>query len=230
MRIIVNHLTRMRWGAICVAGIDLASGVHVRPMLQGKLTGALLTRHGGPFGIGEIVDLGPVKYVGSPPEIEDHEFNPGSAHALSLASPGYFWDTLQRASKKRLIDIFGPELRKNGRTCTTPDGKGAASLGCLVFSPDRRPELSIEGFNKLRLHFTDGAFDVHAAVTDLRFYEDDLETLDFQTVEHIKRRMDRGVPVVLSVGLTRAFQKSSDAEKLHWLQVNGIHLADTPVW
>lgn len=52
MKIAVNHLTRMQPGYICVAGIDLETGSHVRPVLpSGRLSAALLRRNGGPFDI-----------------------------------------------------------------------------------------------------------------------------------------------------------------------------------
>ena len=34
MKIVVNHLTRMQLGRICVAGVDMATGKHVRPLLR----------------------------------------------------------------------------------------------------------------------------------------------------------------------------------------------------
>ena len=232
MRIIVNHLTRMQPGYICVAGVDLQTGKHVRPIGNGQLTRALLRQHGGPFDIAEIVDLGTVKHVGAPPEIEDHEFDYHLASGFAIASPDEFWDVLQQAAKQQLNDIFGPELQKYGRTCATPSGQGTASLGCLI--PLETPELfTIElpdESQKLRMHFTDGVFDVRASVTDIRLYEADQKTLRIPVVDDLQRRISRGAAVILSVGLTRPWHKPEEDETYHWLQVNGIHLADNPVW
>ena len=48
MRIVVNHLTRMRRGYICAAGINLATGEHVRPLPRsGDLRYRDLAAHGG---------------------------------------------------------------------------------------------------------------------------------------------------------------------------------------
>ena len=48
MRIVINHLTRMRRGYICTAGIDLANGQHVRPIPRsGDLRYRDLATHGG---------------------------------------------------------------------------------------------------------------------------------------------------------------------------------------
>jgi hypothetical protein len=37
MQIVINHLTRMQRGFMCVAGVDLATGRHVRPVLASQL-------------------------------------------------------------------------------------------------------------------------------------------------------------------------------------------------
>jgi hypothetical protein len=41
--------------------------------------------------------------------------------------------------------------------------------------------------------------------------------------------MKSGVDVILMVGLTRPFQVKDDDDERHWLQVNGICLADRPL-
>ena len=228
MRIVVNHLTRMRPGFICVAGIDLTTGRHVRPVIQGQLTRAYLTRFGGPFDIGEIVDLGSVTYAGSAPHSEDYVFAYTSAQSFAIASPVEFWTTLQRVSQRTLIDIFGPELQKLGNTCATPLGQGRASLGCLI--PASIPSLFVHDSGKLVINFTDGVFGVHASVTDLRLYKVDQITLKHAMVDEINLRMRTGAQVVLSVGLGRSWRKPGDSEERHWFQVNGIHLSDEPIW
>ena len=59
MRIVVNHLTRMQPGYICVAGIDVQDNEHIRPVLgRERLTVGLLARNGGAFDMGRLVDLG----------------------------------------------------------------------------------------------------------------------------------------------------------------------------
>ena len=57
MRIVVNHLTRMQPGYICVAGIDVQDNEHIRPVLgREQLTVGLLARNGGAFDMGRLVD------------------------------------------------------------------------------------------------------------------------------------------------------------------------------
>src|SRR5918999_4021239 len=76
LQILVNHLTRMQPGYVCVAGVDIHTLEHVRPVLRyGRLTTNLLRRNGGPLDIGSVVDLGAPTCVGRAPEVEDHYFN-----------------------------------------------------------------------------------------------------------------------------------------------------------
>jgi hypothetical protein len=66
-------------------------------------------------------------------------------------------------------------------------------------------------------------------VTDLRFVEPDHRTIKAEVVEGVRTRMRRGVQVLLMVGLARAFRRSDDDDERHWLQVNGICMADRPL-
>lgn len=228
MRIIVNHLTRMQPGYICVAGVDLQTGKHVRPIQIGRLSRTRLTRYGGPFDIATLVDLGRVEYAGSPPKVEDYRFSFEDAHPYFVAAPRDFWYLLDRTAQRRLTDIFGPDLRKHGGTCALPLGKGRASLGCLI--PTGKPELVMSDSRTVRLQFSDGDFDVRASVTDIRLYEADQKTPRSAVIDDIQRRINSGVGVILSVGVGHPWRKPEDTEERHWLQVNGIHLADNPVW
>lgn len=228
MRILINHLTRMQPGYICVAGIDAETMRHVRPVLRGRLSRDLLAERGGPFAMGTWVDLGPTVYAGAAPEIEDYAFTHHVACALSPAEPDELWSMQLQLAQERLVDIFGPDLEPNGGGYAVAKGRGRASLGCLV--PTGRQQLFVTEPNRLRLHFGDGAFEATLTVTDVRFYEGDAWSLRRAAVADVQRRLQRGVPAVLSVGLTRPWQKPGDAEERHWLQVNGIHLADDPLW
>ena len=97
MHILVNHLTRMQPGYICVAGVDVNTMSHVRPVLpRGRLTTALLRHNGGPFAIGSVVDLGPTVYAGGAPEIEDYYFDPAKATWLFDDDPDDYWELLNQ--------------------------------------------------------------------------------------------------------------------------------------
>ena len=49
-------------------------------------------------------------------------------------------------------------------------------------------------------------------------------------LKDVRARIAQGVGVILSVGLTRPWQKAGEEVERHWLQVNNIHLQDNPVW
>lgn len=228
MRIVINHLTRMQPGYICVAGLEPHTLQHIRPVLRGRLTRILLRGEGGPFDIGALVDIGPATGGGIAPEIEDHAFSPWTTAYLNDYEPFNFWELLQKASQHHLAAIFGPDLQRTGATCSLEAGKGQASLGCLI--PTNKPHLYVGDHNNIRIRFSDGESDVSVPVTDLRLYHDDQQSPRVEAVSDLNARLKRGVPAILSVGVSREWLKPGDSAPRHWLQVNGIHLADKPVW
>ena len=129
--------------------------------------------------------------------------------------------------------VFGNDLSPMGATsCGVSEGCGIVSLGCLI--PANRPRLSGRAHQgrpaQIRIWVTDGEFHLDLSVTDVRLYQPDLATPVERVVRDLDRRMRRGVPVILSVGLTRPFATSPEHLPVHWLQVNNIHLEDEPVW
>ncbi|HZR98457.1 MAG TPA: hypothetical protein VFE37_07115 [Chloroflexota bacterium] len=234
MQIVINHLTRMQPGFICVAGLDLDTGRHVRPMAgSSRLHYRLLAAHGGPFDVGAIVDLGQTYHVGRPPEVEDHSFQPRLARRVGQMPSDEFWSRLLAASTTRLADIFGGELRQRGaRSCAVDAGRGIASLGCLLPSGPRALYIQSRPGRpaQVRARVSDSRFALDLGVTDIRLYRADHVTPDQERVEQVSARLQGGVPTVLAVGLTRASAGSPDYPPVHWLQVNGIHLEDEPGW
>lgn len=219
----------MQPGYICVAGIDVQSDEHIRPVLLGaRLTVNLLRRKGGVFDVASMVDLGQTKPHGVPPETEDHIFDPAQLVGLRDLGAGPFWKLLKAVSHKRLADIFGKDLKAQRSGCAVDEGTGSASLGCLQATTP--PEVFINSWGKIRARVTDGSFDVDLSVTDLRLYEEDQETPRSKVVAEVQRRIEDGVGVVLSVGLARAFRASGDTARRHWLQLNNFHLEDDPAW
>jgi hypothetical protein len=174
------------------------------------------------------VDLGEVRPSGRPPEVEDHTFDALVEHPMSDYGAVEFWKLLCRTAKGKLADLFGPALVPQRRGCAVAEGAGSASLGCL--RPASRPKLEINHWGKLRVRVSDGTFDVDLSVTDLRFYEEDQQTVRAALVEAVQERIEEGVPVVLSLGLARAFTVNGDSERRHWLQLNNVHLEDDPAW
>jgi hypothetical protein len=230
MKIVVNHLTRMRKPAICVAGWNTEAGGHVRPVLPWEqLDARMLARNGGPFAIGRIVELGRAEPVGQAPEVEDFLFDPRQVRVIQTTQAHEFWALLQQCARTRLRDVFGNDLDTVGTSCAVPEGRGIASLGCFV--PKTTPDLYVDrSKNRVRMSVEDGVFSIQAAVTDLRLYERDLTTPRKNVVERMRAEIRKGVRVVLSVGLGRPWKKEDDTAPRHWMQVNNIHLESHPVW
>ena len=234
MVIVINHLTRMREGFFCAAGVDYRTHAHVRPLTHdgGSLGVNLLARHGGPFDMANMVRLGKTARCGLRPEVEDRRCDPVKAYVIRALEPTEFWELLRGLAKPSLAELFGPELECNGHSCTVDEGRGTASLGCLIPAappclylkqrPDRPPQL--------RMRLADGGADLDLGVTDIRLYEDDHVTPAVRKVRELRRRLDSSDGIVLSVGLTRLFAATPGREPVHWLQVNNIHLRETPSW
>jgi len=229
MRIVVDHLTRMRAGCICVAGIDLDTHEHVRPVLQdGQLGRRLLLSRGGLFDIGCVVDLGRAYRNGRPPEVEDRQFAPRYARRVETMAPAAYWALLEEVARPDLAALFGPDLYAHGSGYAVDIGKGSASLGCL--RPTEPPVLTITEHGKVRIRLADRDRTAWLTVTDLRLCEDDHSTVRVELVQRVQDRIRQGVGVILGVGLGRAWSQADDDKERHWLQVNNLHLQDDPLW
>jgi Dual OB-containing domain len=229
LQIHVNHLTRMQPGYFCVAGLEANTPRHIRPVLRhGRLTIDLLSTGGGPFDIGAMVDLGPTTHAPHAPELEDHRFDPSSTHRLSDDDPDAYWSTLDGVAQESLEEIFGSALELWDESGTVDVGEGQASLGCL--RPEKQPWLYVDHRGTVRMVLDYLIPSVDLSVNDLRLYERDGRTPRRNLVDSVQRRLKAGVEIILSVGLTRPWQKWGDTEERHWLQVNNIHLEDNPLW
>jgi hypothetical protein len=229
MQILVNHLTRMQPGYFCAAGIDLETGTHVRPVLRrGRLTTDLLSTNGGPFDIGSVLDLGPTTNAGHAPELEDHRFDTAGVRWLYDDGADDYWDALEAVARESLEEIFGPALELWDESGTVDLGEGHASLGCL--RPEKQPWMYVDHRGTVRLVLDYLMPSVDLSVTDLRLYERDGRTPRRDLVRSVQKRLEAGVETILSVGLTRPWQKWNDDAERHWLQLNNIHLKDDPLW
>lgn len=230
MRIVVNHLTRMGTPVICVAGIDLDTGRHVRPITKGGLTRNHLRENGGPFALGGIVDLGETTPNPSPPEVEDHWFWPDRARLVKMMSPEDYWSTLEGAAHDSLEDAFGSSLVRRNWKFAVDEGTGQCSLACL--RAHEGSELAVDerdGREKLTLKLRHPDKPTYLSVTDLRFCEADHQTLARERIEQVAERLRAGAKAIVMLGLARAFQASGDDRPRHWLQANGICLAEDPL-
>jgi hypothetical protein len=234
MRILINHLTRMHGGHICVAGVDLQTRRHVRPILANDpMPFYLLARYGGPFDMATIVELGSPRHAPVAPHVEDYVFVPARARAERPAAMHEFWSLLEELACASLRNIFGPALGEVAHDrYGTEEGQGTASLGFL--RPATPPRLYVvqgrDSKPRVRMRLSDGRIEADAGVTDLRLFGDDHATPHAARIQATTYRLADARDVILSVGLTRKFRSSEDAAYRHWLQVNNIHFRTEPTW
>jgi hypothetical protein len=219
----------MTGSRICVAGIDTATYRHVRPVTPpgDLLTRVLLREKGGPFGAGALVDVGSVVACPSAPEMEDHAFDMMRARRVSDVDETAYLELLTVMRAADLGSAFGSELERVGRTYAVEPGNGGSSLA--VLRAESRPVLEVNGFGELRLWYNDAEPPAYLSVKDVRFFEDDNETIKRRAVEDVNRRLRRGVDAFLMLGLTRPWLKPGETHERHWLQLNGLCLADRAV-
>ena len=231
MRVVINHVTRMTYPRICVAGVDPKTQQHVRPTTSqaDPITRALLREEGGSFGMGAVVGLGAVVPEPSPPETEDCRFKTGDAHHVEDMQEDDFLKLLDDVSVPDLERAFGPALERVGGWKYAVE-RGCGSCSLAVVRAKRRPALAVDDqFGRLQLRFNDVDPPTYVPVTDVRFYEEDQRTIKTKVVEDVSRRLRRGVGAFLMLGLARAYEAQHDDRERHWLQLNGICLLDRPV-
>lgn len=223
-QIILNHITRMTYPRICIAGIEVEVGKHVRPVTApgDPITRSLLAEEGGPLEIGARIELGATTSVARPPETEDQRCRTTAFRSLGTLDPDEYLELLDSVAAPDLASAFGEPLQRVGRTYAVGEGEGSCSLVCVRASGDER----LTHNYGLRLRDSEGAL---IGVTDLRFFRSDHKTPLPELVMRANRRLMRGVPVYLMFGLSRAWAKNEEDEPRHWLQLNGICLGDSPL-
>src|SRR5258708_6047022 len=232
MRIVINHLTRMRTPRIRLAGIDPRSLRAVRPTTPPgyPITHDLLEVNGGPLALGTEVDLGHVRPDGSAPETEDHRFDRAALRHVRDLDGNEFHALLSRVARPDLDAAFGPALRRRRWKFAIDEGEGHCSLA--VVRCGSRPTLEIDetfGNPRLQLKWSDPDPPTYLPVTDVRFYEQEDGTIRRDLVEAAAERLRRGVGCMLMLGVARPWKAEGDTKHRHWLQLNGLVLDDCPV-
>jgi hypothetical protein len=229
MKIVINHATRMEAPRVCVAGIDLSTLEHIRPTTPpgDPITRKLLREEGGSFGVGALVDIGTITPDPSPPEVEDCLFNIDQVQFEKDLSGEDFLELLTEMCAVNLGSAFGPELERVRRTYAVEAGNGGSSLA--VLRAENRPVLEINRYGELRLWYNDAEPSAYLSVKDVRFFEADHKTIRTRAVDDVNRRLRRGVDAFLMLGLTHLWSKPGETHERHWLQLNGLCLADRAV-
>ncbi|MBI5948836.1 MAG: hypothetical protein HY875_11925 [Chloroflexi bacterium] len=226
MRILITHVTRMAPGFCCVAGITEGDHRHVRPTL-GRRLGTELLVPGGPFDFGALVELGRVVPEPSPPEVEDHRFDPAATRQLGHVSAERLWQVLSESAAETLADIFGEEMERRGGRGFLPLGTGPASLGCYRPAGPVDLVLRDDGDKKsLRIRLPGEGLDL--SLTDARYFQDAFSAPDMSRIARAQAALADGDEVLLGVGVGRPFASAPDQPEVHWLQVNALHLKSNP--
>ena len=133
--IVIDHLARLDDGSVAVAGID-GGHEHVAPRAETGWDTAATSRAGGPFGVGELVDVGFSRRVGVPPLVEEREVEEANVRPLGRITDGDFWSLLETLGQDSLPAIYGDDLTRqpSGSACCAARGRpscsgGAASCG-----------------------------------------------------------------------------------------------------
>lgn len=202
---------------ICVAGVDLGTKGHVRP-ITGKahtMTRDMLVENGGPFEIGAVAELGSVRPSPSPPEVEDHWFWPDQAQRVGRLSADEYLALMDEIASDDLDAVMGSALQRHGWKYAVDAGTGTASLGVL-----RAFAMSVEvnDYGSLQVRLDDVEPRAYISITDLRYYHEDQGTVREDAVEDTNRRLRRGVHSFLMLGLARAWTKPGDDTERHWLR------------
>jgi hypothetical protein len=225
MQIVVNHLTRMQQGFMCVAGIELDTGRHIRPMLDRQMRVEMLACHGGPFELRRVIDMGTTTFVGRMPEIEDQLFRVDELRIVREMDAGPFYELMAASATDRLTNIFGPELAPLGRTCAIPERRGIRSLGCYWATGCKlHLDASGEGAPRIRLACDSELGPLRLPVTDIRLFGTDHVTPDEPQIAQFASQLIGRERVLLSIGLSRAYRRAAEQSPMHWLQVNNLHL------
>lgn len=230
MLIVISHLTRMSAPRICVAGIEMDTLAHIRPTTppDDLITRRLLRENRGPFAIGAVVDLGPVSPRPNAPENEDHGFRTVRAKHVEDLSDDRFLSILDAVSCSTLTEGFGPDLQRHNWKYAIDAGCGDRSLAVLRASG--RPVLEVDRkFGNLQLKLDTAEGPTYLKVTDVRFYDEDQQTIRAEVVDDVAKRLRRGTTAYLMLGVARAYKASNDDRERHWLQLNGLVLADRAV-
>ena len=229
MEVLITDVTRMQKGYICVAGIDVQTGQRIRPVLaEEQIPLDWTPAHGGIVDYRRIIDIGPGRFIGRTPEIEDVLVTRGDLALRRTMQPHEFLETLQGVSKLNARLSFGPTLRRheNGHDYVTPQGMGLRSLAIQGIDAGR-VRLSIAG-RSVRAAWPDG---MRLPVTDLRLFEKDGATVRTRRVGQLNQLLQRESGFV-AIGLTRPWGRpeSPDPAEYHWLQVNAIHVPGSLDW
>jgi hypothetical protein len=229
MEIVLCHLTRMIAPRICIAGIDPQSALQIRPVTPkgDPITRRLLRAEGGELSLGTLVDFGELTPQPSPPETEDHEFKTDAIRDVRDLDGDELLDLLGQAGDEDIHSAFGPCLEPVRGGYALEAGSGERSLA--IVTAGEQPSLEVDRYGRLRVRVPDLEGAPALSLNDVRFYQRDQKTIEKTITRDVNKRLKRGVPCTLALGLARAVELDWDDRERHWLQANALILEDRPV-
>jgi hypothetical protein len=233
--IIVTHLTRMRPGHICAAGVCPQDGTHVRPLLGGghNLGVAMLARNGGVFALGRRLSLGePQRPELIRPHLEDWIIHPRDPKLQEVLSPRDFWALLERQCTISLSEVFGAQVERIGATSFgTRPCQGGASLAYVRLTTPLSLHLRErqEKSRQLRAQFPLDGVMADLPVTDERLYTGHAHVLNEPLVARLQQALQQASETIVAVGLGRPYPPD-DPRAMNWLQVNNVFPEPCPMW
>ncbi len=232
MQIVVTHLIRAPQVSISVAGVDPQQGRFYRLQSpQGRIAPALLEQQGGPFALGNVLELLLRPTVSPAPRIEDRLFDPARVRVLHRLPAEQFWTLLEQLARPTFRALFGPQLRKVGRDgCGADLGQGGPSLGC--WRPRRATLWSEVRDQRLqaRMRVGDGQLEADVPVKDVRLHRDDFLTPWQPRVDALSQRLQSGEEHLLSLALSERHETSTEPAGAHWLEVDNLFFRHDPYW
>ena len=227
MEIIVNHLTRIKGNAICIAGIAPDTHRHVRPVAApgSSLTRDLLASHGGPVRVGSLIDIGEALPQPAPPHLEDHVVNVADIQWVKDLDWKEYTSNLEKVHTRNLREAFGEDLyRLSPRSLTLAKGSGKGSLAVLI-EPARTLHVEIKanesvGTERVRLACQVAGRGANLSLTDVRLHDAD-GSVNRDRVNELRDAIKCSQSCYVMLGLGRAWSPD-DGPRVHWLQANGI--------
>ncbi len=225
MRLVVDHLTRMKGRRVCVGLLDTGSGTRYRPLLRHPDE---WTRSDTELSVGALFEAresGSARR-GAPPMVEDLLIQRGDLRFIEVMDDSGLWAVIRRHAAPSLAEAFGPALQASGTTRWVAPGTGTASLAAVAVDGAS----IVVRQEKLRLEVEDAHGAADLPITDLRLWREPPPgdgvgqappQVDGRRARTIARLVAMAAPgsVVLTMGMSREFRGK------HWLQVNNVHLA-----
>ena len=117
LRILINHLTRMRYPNYCIAGIDIYEKIHYRPKffkVFGRIKGECLEESGGPLSLGNIIEILQVKPKPEGAQTENVLFKIENVKVIRKVPKAEFWNWLSEVSNDSMDSIIASAANRGG--------------------------------------------------------------------------------------------------------------------